>query len=240
MANQPAALPGMYYDAAKRKYFAIPKSGAVPANHAHSAEAFRELEEEAEEAASKRRAAELSKNRIRRVDGKLPPLFRDKLNTELGGARKMSDPHSFYLSQFLYVALHGRNDRVNYRVPTYPYRLPGPYPVLRASAISGYSTFDVSMKHRTLLWTTDIAHHMVSMTVASELDTRDNVMANDRATLRRPQNVCVGDNHLGSIDIHHQSGIVLTTWEDAERGHNVWLTTLEGNCLFRPGRFHSS
>lgn len=224
-------------DPVKRKYFQIPKSGSLPANHAHSAEALRQLKEEADEAASKRRAVELSKNRIKRVEHKLPPLFRYKFNPELGGTRKMADAHSFYLSQFQYIPLHGRNGRVNFRVLTEPNRIPRPFPVLHASAISGYSTFDVSMKHSTLLWSSDEHQHLASMTLASELDTRANVMDNDRADLRHPQNVCAGDNHLGSIDVHHPTGIVMTTWEDAGRGHNVWLATLEGRQLFRPGKY---
>lgn len=220
-------------DAARSRYFQIPPSGAVPAVHAHSAESIRQRQEADRDAEAQLRAADMNKNRIRRAGGKLSSLQHDKINRELGGTRQMSAPLNYYLSQFEYIRLHGRNGRVNYRFPWDRSRAV-PFPPLNAAAISGFSVFDVSTKHNTLLWTSD--DYAISMVLASELDIRDKVSDNDRIDLRRPTNVCDGNGHLNSVNIHHVSGIVLTTWEDASRAHNIWLTTLEGRCLFRPSK----
>ena len=140
-----------------------------------------------------------------------------------------------YLHQFECILLHGRNGRVNFRQPYNPYRHPKPFPRLNASDRTGFSVFDVSMKHNSLLWTSD--DYEPSTLLMSDLDNRDTYdEQNDRSWLQKPVYVYDGNGRLGTTDIHHETGIVLTTWEDARTGHNVHFTTLEGRGSLVAGK----
>ena len=150
---------------------------------------------------------------------------------ERGCGRALQAVQSYYLSMFGYTPVHFRNGRASYRATM----TDEGFPSLHVAANSGHGVFDVSMKHSTLLWVSDMSQEVSSVNLASELDTRDKVSVNDRPLARRPTNVCDGNNYLNSIDIHQESGLVLTTWQDAFSGHNIYLTTLEGKCLFQLG-----
>lgn len=223
-------------DHRKGKYFLVPKSGVLPAGHASSAESYRAAEEISKDVQDQQKVLQRNAGRIRRQN--YTSLQADLCDREISLRFDMSDMAArqhHYIKQFECILLHGRNGRVNFRQPYDSRRQPKPFPRLIASDNTGLSVFDVSMKHNALLWTSD--DYSPSTLLMSDLDKRDIVdERNDRTWLQKPMYVYDGNGRLGTTDIHHETGMVLTTWEDARTGHNVHFTTLEGRGSLIAGK----